>query len=560
MTKKRLIPVLGLLSAVSALTILATINVSAQDNSDQVIQASDPPEEGDGTMGTAASEAKNRGTLRLPADTALKEAADRAYARALRSGALRAPQPSELGAAGGASSPTAPAIVGVLNFAGQSGGTASTNVSPPDNEGAIGLTRYIQTINESVAIINRTTKATIGSGTLNQLAGNASTVNSFDPQIIWDPTTNRFYYAMDSIFSSTDNRLAFGFSKTASPSNVTTDWCHYYFKYGTPFPDYPKLGDSRFFMLIGVNVFANNSTGGFVGSDIVAISKPAAGSTCPSARTFKSGKKAALRDTSNNLVFTPVPSNQIDDNNTGYVVARNGGLPSTKLWVFNVTRNATSGGPVFGGARGVTVPSYTAPANASQPTFTQLIDTLDGRNTQAVQAVNPSRGTIQSFWTQHTIANGAVSMVRWYEINPAPATPVILRTGTLASRSSFIFNAAIAPDRKKNGATVAFGNSFVENHNASSPTISPRIVAGSSLNGAAVAFLNVKNGVGPYRDFTCQTAGSVCRWGDYAAMTPDPAPTVAGRGVVWGTNQFSGVVNPPPTGVNWRTQIFALQP
>jgi len=30
--------------------------------------------------------------------------------------------------------------------------------------------------------------------------------------------------------------------------------------------------------------------------------------------------------------------------------------------------------------------------------------------------------------------------------------------------------------------------------------------------------------------------------------------------VVWGTNQFSGVVNPPPHGVNWRTQIFALQP
>ncbi len=55
-------------------------------------------------------------------------------------------------------------------------------------------------------------------------------------------------------------------------------------------------------------------------------------------------------------------------------------------------------------------------------------------------------------------------------------------------------------------------------------------------------------------------AGSTCRWGDYSGATPDPRPIITGRGVVWGTNQFSGLANPPPTGVNWRTQIFALEP
>jgi len=519
------------------------------------LEDADPNVQGNGTLSAVAVEAIARGALRLPADDALKVEADRAHAKAVQSGALGPASASELAAAGWAApSPNAPAVVGGHNFAGQS----SVNSSPTDSTGTIGPTRYIQTINSTVRIYNRTTNAAIASGTLNQLAGIASTVNSFDPQMIWDPTTNRFYYAMDSVFSSTDNKLSIGFSKTASPTNVTTDWCHYTVSYGTALPDYPKLGDSQHFWIIGVNVF----TSSFVGSDIVAISKPPAGTTCPAGSTFKLGIKQALKDSSNQLVFTPVPSNQTDNNVTGYVVARNLTLPATKLWFFNVTRNPTTGAPVFGNARGVTVGSYTAPANATQPTFSQLIDTLDARPTQAVQAINPNRGVIQSFYTQHTIASGTVSALRWYEINPAPATPVVLRTGNVAATNTFIFNGAISPDRKKNGATTAFGNSFVEQHNVSGrlTNISPRIVAGSSFNGGAVSFTLVKNAVGPYRDFTCPNASSVCRWGDYSAATPDPAPTTLGRGEVWGTNMFSGLASPPTTTANGRTQIFALQP
>jgi hypothetical protein len=266
----------------AAAATLSIMTIAAQA---QTLTAADPNEQGDGTLSVAAAWAMSHGALPMSdADVAAKAAANRAHDEAVRSGALRPASPSELAAAGvAAPSVKAPIIVGGHNFAGQS----SVNSSPTDSTGAIGTTRYIQTINSIVRIYNRTTHATIGSGTLNQLANNASTVNSFDPQIIWDPSTNRFYYAMDSVFSSTNNKLAFGFSKTASPANVTTDWCHYHYSYGTPFPDYPKLGDSFYFILIGVNVF-NPS---FVGSDIVAISKPAAGTTCPAASTFKPARR-----------------------------------------------------------------------------------------------------------------------------------------------------------------------------------------------------------------------------------------------------------------------------
>lgn len=540
---------------------LATFAAKAQESAtvpDTTIRAADPNEQGDGTLGAAARAAIEHGPLPMSeATAAAKAAADRARDEAEKSGAQRPFSPADGAPAGeAATGPLVPVVVGGFNKP----GLGPTSSAPPDTTGAIGPSSYVQLVNTTAGIFNRTTGAITGSGTLDQLAGVAATVNSFDVQVIWDATTNRFYYTMDSIFTSTDNRLSIGFSKTSSPSNVTTDWCHYTLAFGTRFPDYPKLGDNQSFMIIGVNSFAP----GFVGSDLIGISKPAAGTTCPAASTIKVGKKLNLLDTTGVQVFTPVPANQIDTSATGYVVARDGHVAATKLWFFNVTRNATTGFPIFGAARAATVASYTAPPNASQPTFTQLIDTLDGRNTQAVQAIDTRLGTF-SFWTQHTIKNGslALSAVRWYEINPVPAVPVVQRSNNISNTTSFFFNAAISPDRRvRTGVASAFGNNFVIQYNVSGKLsgISPRIVAGSSVNGGLLSFLLVKNGVGPYRDFTCVAAGSICRWGDYSGASPDPSPTVVGRGEVWGANQFSGVLSPPTGGVNWRTEIFALEP
>jgi len=378
------------------------------------VQAADPTEQGTGS-------AAMRG--------ALPKSADEVEAKAAATHASQA-----LGQASGGSSAAAgplATISGGHNFAGQ----FVTTSSPPDTTGAIGTTRYIETVNTRFGIYNRSTNALIGSGTLNQLAGQASTVNTFDPQIIWDAYTNRFYYVNDSIFTEgTDNRLSFGFSKTASP-NGAADFCHYNLNFGTRFPDYPKLGDSAYFMIIGVNAFNGTEpeeerpaqaqrAGEFLGSDIIAVSKPPSGTTCPAATTFKANVLHNIKDTAGNAVFTPVPANQIDASSTGYVVARNGSLPSTKLWFRSITRNSSTGFAVYGGPRGATVASYTFPPNApGGVNSTVLLDTLDARNTQAVQSINPDRGTF-SFWVQHTINVSGRSAVRWYEINPVPATPV----------------------------------------------------------------------------------------------------------------------------------------
>jgi len=399
-------------------------------------------------MSPAAAAAMARGALRLESDSELQAATNSTAQSEARERPWSASELGPIGELPELARPNAPIGVGGLSFAGQ----IDPTVTPPDTTGAIGQTRFIQLVNRRFGIYDRANGQLINSGTLNTLAGLGVGPNSFDPQIIWDATTSRFYYVMDSVFSSTDNKLSFGFSKTGSPSNGTTDWCHYTYTPADPtrFPDYPKLGDSRDFIIIGVNSFEPDDV--FVGSDLVAISKPPSGSTCP-LEIFKAGTVLDLRDTSTARVFTPVPANQIDTIATGYVVARNGALPSTSLWFFNVTSNAATGFPIFDGARGLTVASYTIPPDANQPPsvppfgYNPLLDTLDARPTQAVQALNPSRGTI-SFWTQHTIFATGFAAVRWYEM--ARSVPPACTPTRVNSRPTRLAEASRQPSSLKN--------------------------------------------------------------------------------------------------------------
>ena len=66
---------------------------------------------------------------------------------------------------------------------------------------------------------------------------------------------------------------AFGFSKSSTPSTAA-DWCKYFINYGSLFPDYPKLGDAAFSIMIGVDVYHGNP---FLRADVLTIAKPAGG-------------------------------------------------------------------------------------------------------------------------------------------------------------------------------------------------------------------------------------------------------------------------------------------
>ena len=524
----------------------------------RTLQWADPNAKGDGTMSAAAAAAISRGALpRSSQEVAAKAEANRESGAAARSAAMSPAAPASGGSADNATAPAAPGIAGGHNFLGQ----VDASSSPSDATGAIGVTRYIQLVNRRFGIYNRTTNALVGSGTLSAFGGVAGSVNTFDPQVIWDPTTSKFYYATAAIVSASDNRLLIGFSKNPSP-NSENDFCHYELAYGSLLPDFPKLGDSTFFSLVGVNAFSGNT---YVGSDLLAFGKPSTSAltVCPTPASLPFGEAIDLRDTATNRVFTPVPADGIDGVG-GVVIARNGSLPSTTLWFYTVGRNASTGDPVFSTARAMTVAEYSLPADATQGGgSSRLIDTSDARNTQAVLARNPDRNNAFSFWTQHTVKEGNRSVVRWYEIDPLAATPVVRRTGTigLSTPSVFFYNAAISPDRRVQGTTRTFGDNFVIQYTGSgSPSLNPTVAMASSVNGGPVSnHVLVQSAPGPYVDFTCAGLTERCRWGDYAGANPDPNPGTAGVGAVWFTTQY-GSGGTSTAQANWLTRIWAARP
>jgi type IV secretory pathway TrbD component len=479
---------------------------------------------------TAAKQDPNRGTLNVAARRAIHRGYlvpnqaryDLQKARSTRRAASRE------ALTGPVSAPLAPSIISGRSWQ----GINSRHAAPPDETSAVGTTRYIELVNTKFAIYNKTSNSPISSGSINSLAGVSPTDSVFDVQVIWDPTTSRFYYGADDVVSSLDNNLAFGFSKTASP-NSAADWCKYAVPFGAVFPDYPKLGDSRFFAIFGSNLF--DSGGSLLGSDLLAISKPPAGPGCPAASSFKLDDAAPLMMDASTPAFSPVAANEIDTKGTGWAVARSQPLPATQLSLFKVTKDATTGDPVIQSTgTPVTVPGYAAPPNAPQKGSVNKIDTLDARLTQAVAALDPAHSNSFAIWTQHAIDVGGRAAIRWYEIDTGANSP--LQSGTASNASRFLFNGAISPNRRLNGTTKTGGNAMVLNYDSSSSATFPGIrIVSKFATGAQSAPVVVKNSPGPVSGFDCDAATQTCRWGDYAAATPDPS--AANR--VWQVSQFA---------------------
>jgi hypothetical protein len=503
----------------------------------------------DGTIGDAAAKAMRQGYL-----VANQAAYGRAKARANAKAALVAGETRPV--AGTSAAQLAPVAVRSWD------GLKNPNAAPSDSTGSVGSSRFVELINSSFALYDKTNDAPINTGSLNTLAGGGGSV--FDPQIMWDPQTNRFYYAMVLVANSTTNLVATGFSKTASPNNGSTDFCHYTVNFGSDLPDYPKLGDSGAFWIVGSNVF--NARGGFIGSDAFGISKPPAGTTCPLASSLKFGEQFDLRDPTGAPAFTPVPVDQIDNSSTGFIIARTGSVPSTRLSLHSVTKNATTGLPVFRTTGvSVTVPSYAVPPSAPQrsgfPNSAKRLDTLDARPTQAVSAIDPDHGNSVRLWVQHTTATNPVgrSEVRWYEINPVTAT--VIQQGKATSTAFFAFNGAISPDRARLGATGQFGNSMVLGFDTSSTTSFPAVRMVSKVRAAAQsAPVLVRSSNGNYSGFDCAGTDNQCRWGDFAGASPDPiVASGASVGSVWLVSQYASGVN-STTAANWLTRNWVASP
>jgi hypothetical protein len=432
--------------------------------------------------------------------------------------------------------------------------------SPPTDTDAVSPERIVELANNSYKIVDRSGKG--ASGTLNELNG---TKNDYlaDEQIMWDPYSDRFYFSMleNVAGATTHDGIAWGFSKTATPDKAS-DFCTYFndFDFGTTsFPDHEMLGDNQDFLILGSNRFSTGASEDYLGSDIMWISKPPAGTTCPAPSSFNTGIQN-FPNTSASVPYSPTAVRQVDDSTTGWVLATtlNG---ESYLNVFSVTENPANGAAVISTQHNLDLPQYSTPPPAPQAgrkgVASPNLETTANLS-ESYLAFDPRTGH-QDIWTDQTVYGGAGSEVRWYEVNPSAND--IDQYGDVSDPSLYVLNGSIAPDRLVNGTTSLYGSDAIVNVSTSSTSTYPAIQAVAITGTTQSSMKLIKQSPGPDIDYTCYEAGAqYCRWGDYSGASPDPgAPTNASTGEVWSINQWN-IAKSDPNSVNWRTLLYQAKP
>ncbi|HKN36420.1 MAG TPA: hypothetical protein VJX16_24530, partial [Terriglobales bacterium] len=134
-------------------------------------------------------------------------------------------------------------VVG-LGFEGLGNGQYGFSVTgaPPDTNGAVGATQYVQWVNTSFAIFNKSTGAlisgpTAGNSLWSGFGGGCQNNNDGDPIVLYDKLANRWVFSQFSV-TTTPYRQCIAVSTS---SDATGTYNRYSFQYNN-FDDYPKMG------------------------------------------------------------------------------------------------------------------------------------------------------------------------------------------------------------------------------------------------------------------------------------------------------------------------------
>ena len=175
-----------------------------------------------------------------------------------------------------------------------------------------------------------------GLGPLNTLAGASSADTLFDVQVIWDPTTKRFYYTMIDSITRTNNDLAFGLEQNpVALERLELRLVQVLHRLRQPVPRLPQARRQPVLRADRRQPLHQRHLdlprGGGARREEAGV-----GSGCPSSLSVTS--KSPLMSNGSTPAFTPVPANEIDTKQNGWIAAIPSLLPSKKISLFKVKK------------------------------------------------------------------------------------------------------------------------------------------------------------------------------------------------------------------------------
>lgn len=433
-------------------------------------------------------------------------------------------------------------LINVAKFAGVGAGDYgfSPRATPPDTSGAVGATQYVQWVNTSFAVFDKSTgKLLLGPEPGNTLwsgfGGDCETHNNGDPIVQYDKAANRWVLTQFSLKGYSGDGAYLQCVAVSKTSDATGAYYRYAFEQPN-FNDYPKLGIWPDGYYISYNMFDGN-TFAFLGARACAMDRSKMLKGQPAAQVCFQQSKSIASLLPTDLDGSVVPSKGEPD------FFLNLGANALRLWKFHADFKTPSKS-TFTGPSTISVANFslacggTSGACVPQNGTATLLDSLGDRLMYRVAYRRFSDGH-ESLVVSHAVTAGQSVGFRWYELGDPNGKPKTLQQGTYAPDSSFRWISSMAMDKL---GDIAVGYSL------SSASLFPSIsVTGrkpgdklGTLEGEAIL---LKGG-------GAQT--SLHRWGDYSAMTIDPLDDCT----FWFTTEYLKATGPFQ---NWSTEVFAFQ-
>lgn len=440
----------------------------------------------------------------------------------------------------------APPVTAGLAFDGQSAQDTRNIFGfafvPPDTNGAPGFNQYVQIVNVTISVYNKRTGAQIMTPaaihTLWTGFGGPCEFDSpdgGDPVVLYDHLAKRWLVSQLQYSSAvTDNVQCVAIS---TGTDATGSYNRYEFDFGLNFPDYPKYGIWPDAYYNTVNIFARHR---FAGAEACAFDRNA----------MLAGRNASMicfQQPSN--VSSLLPSD-LDGaalppaGSPNYFV----GLADSShlnLFKFHVDF-ANPASSTFTGPALVSVAPYseicaraTTLACIPEPNPGEKVDGLSDR--VMFRLAYRNFGDHESLVVNHTVAGGALSGDRWYEIRNPRGTPFVFQEGTIVDPEVNYWLGSVAMDKAGN---LALGFSASGRHLPPSIYIAGRTPTDPS--GVLSGPLVIASGLGVQ-------AHSFKRWGDYSAMTLDPADDCT----FWYTNEYYPLAG--TFTINWSTRVGSFK-
>ncbi|MFZ5452884.1 MAG: hypothetical protein ACOZF2_13590 [Thermodesulfobacteriota bacterium] len=394
-------------------------------------------------------------------------------------------------------------ITGTVNFAGVNAATAG--YYPPDTHGAVGRDYFAEVTNTHLDIYQKAAPYTLVRSLSTEAWLGATPGYFTSPRMIYDPVYGRWIFLVTQWRTPADPTHQYLYLAISLSSDPTGSFYLYTLDVsdarvsGNTYWDYPQLGLDRHAIIITGDFFDLN-TGYYIDSRMFSVAK----SLLYNGQAFNVPLFTGLDG-------TLAPPIVLDENPYSFLVAADWYARNNYVTLYTLQGSGASAPLLY--TDYLPVPAFWLPPYAVQPGAGQMLDTLDAR------FINASTQVGNSLFQVHTIEYSGLATPRFYEFDTLNKR--IIQSGIFyGSATSNDFNASIAANRFKDVFVTWSSTDAPHNVNAQVRvagrlhTDPPGVISNGSQLYTSATFLTGEPSAGdPY----------VQRWGDYSAVSLDPA-------------------------------------